>query len=73
MKPWEGGPLIIDVLVKSHRSGPAAGTGVQGIYKHLKILDSGIRRNDRKGHFQAFCETIIITTFINFSKQIHHF
>ena len=33
-------------------------TGVQGIYNDLKILDSGIRRNDEKGYFQTFCETI---------------
>jgi len=33
-------------------------TGVQGIYKPLKILDSGFRRNDEKGHFQTFYETI---------------
>jgi hypothetical protein len=33
-------------------------TGVQGIYKHLKILDSGFRRNDGKGYFQTFYEFI---------------
>ena len=33
-------------------------TGVQGIYKLLKILDSGFRRNDGKGHFQTFYEAI---------------
>jgi hypothetical protein len=33
-------------------------TGVQGIYKPLKILDSGFRRNDRIWPFQTFYETI---------------
>jgi hypothetical protein len=31
-------------------------TGVQGIYKILKILDSGFRRNDEKPQIQAFYE-----------------
>jgi hypothetical protein len=31
---------------------------VQGVYACLKILDSGFRRNDEKGHFQTFYETI---------------
>jgi hypothetical protein len=31
-------------------------TGVQGIHKHLKILDSGFRRNDGKEPFQTFYE-----------------
>jgi Asp-tRNA(Asn)/Glu-tRNA(Gln) amidotransferase A subunit family amidase len=33
-------------------------TGVQEIGKALKTLDSGFRRNDRKGYFQTFCEII---------------
>jgi len=33
-------------------------TGVQGIYKLLKRLDSGFRRNDGKPHFQTFYEII---------------
>ena len=33
-------------------------TGAQDIFKHLKILDSGFRRNDGKGHFQAFYEFV---------------
>jgi hypothetical protein len=33
-------------------------TGVQGIYKFLKILDSGFRRNDWKPQFQIFYEII---------------
>ena len=38
-------------------------TGVQGIYKLLKILDSGFRRNDGKAHFQTFYETIKVDDF----------
>jgi hypothetical protein len=33
-------------------------TGVQTIYNYLKRLDSGVRRNDEKSHFQTFYETI---------------
>ena len=33
-------------------------TGVQSIYKPLKRLDSGFRRNDGKQHFKIFCEII---------------
>jgi len=32
-------------------------TGVQGVYKLLKLLDSGFRRNDEKLHFQSFYES----------------
>jgi hypothetical protein len=35
-------------------------TGVHGIYKSLKILDSGFRRNDGKERFQTFGEIIRI-------------
>jgi len=51
---------MIDEFVKSRHSGPAAGTGVQGIYNYSKRLDSGFRRNDRKVYFQTFYETIMI-------------
>ena len=37
-------------------------TGVQGIYKTSKILDSGFRRNDEKWHFQTFYEIIELNT-----------
>jgi hypothetical protein len=48
-----------DGLVKSchsgeRRIGSGAGSGVQGIYKTFKILDSGFRRNDGKTKFQTF-------------------
>jgi large conductance mechanosensitive channel len=33
-------------------------TGVQSIYKPLKRLDSGFRRNDPKGNYQTFYEVI---------------
>ncbi|MDI6754227.1 MAG: hypothetical protein QME78_07510 [Thermodesulfobacteriota bacterium] len=45
-------------------------TGVQGIYKHLKILDSGFRRNDGKGHFQTFYDFI---TLDRLEKEIRRF
>ena len=59
-----------DDLVKSRLSGESrigsgAGSGVQGIYKPLKLLDSGsrlktrrdkLRRNDEKSLFQSFFE-----------------
>ena len=32
--------------------------GVQGIYKYLKMLDSGFRRNDGKVYFKAFPKII---------------
>ena len=35
-------------------------TGVYGVYKYLKLLDSGFRRNTEKPHFQSFCEFIKI-------------
>ena len=35
-------------------------TGVQRLYKYLKKLDSGFRRNDRKPHFQTFYNSIKI-------------
>jgi hypothetical protein len=35
-------------------------TGVQGVYKLLKLLDSGFRRNDEKLRFQSFCGFINI-------------
>ena len=35
-------------------------TGVQGVYKILKILDSGFRRNDEKLQIQSFYEFILI-------------
>ena len=35
-------------------------TGVQSIYKALKRLDSGFRRNDGKPRFQTFYEIIKI-------------
>jgi len=35
-------------------------TGVQEVYKFLKELDSGFRRNDRKTFFQTFYESIIV-------------
>jgi hypothetical protein len=38
-------------------------TGVQGIYKSLKILDSGFRRNDGKPQFQTFREAIKIVLY----------
>ena len=33
-------------------------TGVQGVYKLLKLLDSGFRRNDEKLNFQRYYEFI---------------
>jgi hypothetical protein len=33
-------------------------TGVQAIYKSIKMLDSGFRRNDGNPQIQAFKETI---------------
>jgi hypothetical protein len=33
-------------------------TGVQGSCNYLKELDSGFRRNDENGQFQAFYEII---------------
>jgi len=39
-------------------------TGVQGIYKYLKILDSGFRRNDEKGYFQTFYAIINLDEFV---------
>ena len=38
-------------------------TGVLGIYKDFKILDSGFRQNDEKRYFQTFYEII---NFVNF-------
>jgi hypothetical protein len=40
-----------DDLLKSRRPGLSRG---QGIYKDLKALDSGFRRDDEKGCFQTF-------------------
>ena len=37
-----------------------AKAGVQMVYKSLKRLDSGFRRNDGKRYFMTFCETIKI-------------
>jgi len=53
----------VEDLAKSRHSGEPrigsrAGSGVQGIYKYLKILDSGFRRNDEKGYFLTFYEFI---------------
>jgi hypothetical protein len=39
-------------------------TGVQGVYKLLKLLDSGFHRNDEKLHFQSFCEFIRFDRFV---------
>jgi hypothetical protein len=35
-------------------------TGVQNIFKFVKNLDSGFRRNDGTPYFQIFCEIIKI-------------
>jgi hypothetical protein len=39
---------------------PVSGTGQarSGIQNALKLLDSGFRRNDGKGHFPTFYDTI---------------
>ena len=39
-------------------------TGVQGVYKALKTLDSGFRRNDGKRPFSTFYECIRIRTYV---------
>jgi hypothetical protein len=51
-------PMCTQVLMNSYKVVTPVKTGVQGIYKLLKILDSGFRRNDGKGHFQTFYEVI---------------
>jgi len=33
-------------------------TGVQGFHNYLKLLDSGLRRNDKFEAFSTFYETI---------------
>ena len=38
--------MINDDLAKSRLTGPVAGTGVQGFVNYMKLLDSGLRRND---------------------------
>ena len=53
-----------DGFVKSRHSGEprigsGAGSGGQGVYKILKILDSGFRRNDEFYGIATFYETII--------------
>jgi len=35
-------------------------TGVQNDFNYMILLDSGFRRNDEKGHFLTFYETIKI-------------
>jgi len=37
-----------------------------GIQNHLKILDSRLRRNDAKGDFKTFYETINIENYLYF-------
>ena len=45
----------LDALVKSRHPGESRGPGQ---YKFLKTLDSGFRRNDGKGSFSTFYESI---------------
>jgi len=44
-------------------------TGTPGNYKLLKRLDFGLRRNDRKGHFQYLCGAIKSSLFWGFLSQ----
>ena len=58
-------PANIDKLVKSRHSGEACAgldpvTGVQTTCNHLKRLDSGFRRNDKKWCFSTFYEVVNI-------------
>jgi len=48
-----------------------AEAGIQGIYNFLKIRDSGLRRNDEKGHFQTFYEIIKLGGFVKKSFALH--
>jgi hypothetical protein len=43
------------VSQKVTKAVPPAKAGVQN---YLRLLDSGFRRNDRKGQILTFCETI---------------
>ena len=45
-------------------------TGVQRIFNYLTRLDSGLRRNDGKQHFQTFYEIIIYFKLLIFLKAI---
>jgi hypothetical protein len=44
-----------------------AKAGVQRLYKCLKALDSGFRRNDGKEAFKTFCKFIKLDEFLSFT------
>ena len=48
------------------RIGSGAGSGVQDVYKVLKLLDSGFRRNDEKAYFHIFYENIKFLSTIDY-------
>ena len=65
---------LFDELVKSRHSGEACAgldpvTGVQTICNHLKRLDSGFRRNDKKWCFSTFYEVVKFDAFVKSPLQ----
>jgi len=47
-------------------------TGVQDVYKPLKILDSGFRRNDKKWPCQTSYEVIFLKITLSRGKRIFY-